>query len=750
MIILLQLHFLITLFVTVMTVLLGFLVFRNNTKSSTNRIYSILSGVTILWLIFVYLSSSPIFHSYYLELSRLTIFFAPAQALAFFLLAHTLPRSKIQIKKNIFILLLMLAAVVMTLTLTPLIFSDFKSINEKDQIIIGPAMPVFVAFVSICSLAAIATLIKKIYRSKGIERKQLVFILMGILLMLGLIILTIMVPIIFFKNDSFLPFAPIYVFLFLAMTAYSIIRYKFMSIRLILARSFVYILMIFFVSAIGSTIIISLGQYLTNVYGINQFITIVIASILIVTFLEPLKKFFSRLTEKLFYKSKIDYEAVLKFLSEIINEEVELSLLVERYTRTIVKKIKISNAVLWLPVGDKIFIPSNEYQRDKKSSKRKYKITPNLINILSLKKNPLLLDEYKFLLNDKNDEGEKNEIIKIIDTFEKIDSSLLLPIFNKNNLTAILALGNKLSGELYSKEDSDFLEVIAPQLGAALEKARLYQEAKEFNIKLQREIEKATTDLKAANTKLKDLDQAKSEFMSIASHQLRTPLAGILGYLSMIKDGDYGKTNPEQEPVIKDVLDATQRLIRMVNIFLNVTRIEAGRFVMNYTTVPFADVIEAMYKELKPTADKKKVTLIYEKKPLPEVEVDADKIKDVLLNLIDNAIKYSPSGTVTISAEAADKTVHFMVKDTGVGIAKGEAVNLFNKFVRGSEIARVEPNGSGLGLFIAKKITEGHGGRIWAESEGEGKGTTFNVEIPITADASAKSKTEAFKAQATK
>lgn len=255
-------------------------------------------------------------------------------------------------------------------------------------------------------------------------------------------------------------------------------------------------------------------------------------------------------------------------------------------------------------------------------------------------------------------------------------------------------------------------------------------------------------DLREANDKLKELDKAKSEFMSIASHQLRTPLAGISGYLSMIMDGDYGETADEQKPILKDILNASQRLSRIVNVFLNVTRIEAGRFVMNFTTAPFHDVIEDIYKELKPTADKKDVKLILKKTKLPEVEADIDKVKDVILNLVDNAIKYTPEGSVTISAESNKRTVHVMVQDTGVGIAPEEAKNLFTKFVRGSGIAQVQPDGSGLGLYIAKRVVEGHAGKIWVESEGEGKGSTFHFEIPIKADKESKAKTEEFQARA--
>lgn len=319
-----------------------------------------------------------------------------------------------------------------------------------------------------------------------------------------------------------------------------------------------------------------------------------------------------------------------------------------------------------------------------------------------------------------------------IDALQKnarIETCVVFPLMISGRTTGLLviALDRKYSTlNLYEKEA---LQSLVDVVSVALDKALIYRE------------------LHLANEHLKELDRAKSEFMSIASHQLRTPLAGIMGYLSMIDSGDFGAVNKEQVPVVKDILEATKRLIRMVNIFLNVTRIEAGRFILNYTKVPFHEVIEAMYKELKPTADGKHVKLTYAKTQLPTVDADADKIKDVVLNLIDNAIKYSPQGSVHVFAEANNAVVHVMVKDTGVGIAPVEAKNLFSKFVRGSGIARVEPNGSGLGLFIAKKIVEEHGGRIWVESEGEGKGSTFQFEIPIKADKQALKKIEAMKAR---
>lgn len=299
---------------------------------------------------------------------------------------------------------------------------------------------------------------------------------------------------------------------------------------------------------------------------------------------------------------------------------------------------------------------------------------------------------------------------------------LVYPLLTEKAVLGVLLIELTGTYDTLNEHEKSILESLVDVTAVAIDKASAYKE------------------LSSANDKLRKLDVAKSEFMSIASHQLRTPLAGIIGYLSMLEEGDYGDIQEEQMQVIQIIREGSQRLSRLVNTFLNVTRIEAGRLIMHYSKVPFTQVLDAAYNELQPTAEKKGVKLIYNKIDLPETEVDVDKIKDVVLNLTDNAIKYTPEGSVTLGGEAANGMIKVSVHDTGVGIEPKEAQNLFNKFVRGSNIARVQPDGSGLGLFIAKKIVDGHGGRIWAESKGKGEGTIFYFEIPIEGDKEAKQK----------
>ena len=236
-----------------------------------------------------------------------------------------------------------------------------------------------------------------------------------------------------------------------------------------------------------------------------------------------------------------------------------------------------------------------------------------------------------------------------------------------------------------------------------------------------------------------EVDRMKSEFISLASHQLRTPMTGIMGYLSMMTSGDFGKIAPEHKKILDELLTESQRMIRLINQFLNVSKIEAGKFTYTKNDVQIEDLVVREIKELNKAATDKKLKIIPKlpKEKLPMIIADADKLQDVILNLIDNAIKYTAEGTITVGVERQGDQIHFFVKDTGIGIRPEDAHELFNKFVRGSGIAQIHPDGSGLGLFIAKSIIDSHGGRIWADSDGTGKGSTFQFTLPISAPVTA-------------
>jgi signal transduction histidine kinase len=230
------------------------------------------------------------------------------------------------------------------------------------------------------------------------------------------------------------------------------------------------------------------------------------------------------------------------------------------------------------------------------------------------------------------------------------------------------------------------------------------------------------------------LSQAKTEFIAIVSHQLRTPLTIISGYLSMILDGDYGEIPQKLKEIIKKILESSQRLIRLVNSILDVSKIEAGEMEMNFERIDLREIAREVVDELKMKAKEKNLYLEL-KEPKEKIEnlVDKEKIREVVLNLLDNAIKYTQKGKIIVRLKRIkEKNVdQISVKDEGEGMTKEELEKLFEKFSRGKAGMKFWLEGAGLGLFVSKSFVEMHGGRIWAESEGKGKGSTFYVELPI-------------------
>lgn len=252
-------------------------------------------------------------------------------------------------------------------------------------------------------------------------------------------------------------------------------------------------------------------------------------------------------------------------------------------------------------------------------------------------------------------------------------------------------------------------------------------------IEARERIEKLADELEHANERLHVLDQQKSQFVSIASHQLRAPLTAIKGYLSMIMEGDYGKVEGELREIIQRVMDSSNNLVTIVGDFLDVSRIEQGKMAYDWKDFDLKPLVETVGNEMKPVADKRGLEFSVSVKEGKSYMVhgDMNKLKQVFTNLVDNSIKYTPKGKVWVElSQPTPGTVRFEVNDNGIGIAAETLPKLFEKFTRAEGANDVNVIGTGLGLYVAKEMVLAHeGGKIWAESDGKGKGSTFVVEL---------------------
>ena len=228
------------------------------------------------------------------------------------------------------------------------------------------------------------------------------------------------------------------------------------------------------------------------------------------------------------------------------------------------------------------------------------------------------------------------------------------------------------------------------------------------------------------------LAKAKSEFLSIASHQLRTPLTVIKGYISMIIDGTYGKTNENIKNIINKVYESNERLIKLIDDLLNISRLDAGTIELKPEEIFIDKIISEVVEELKIQVREKKIYLKFEapKKPI-KITADKEKIRQVILNIIDNAIKYTAEGGITIRSQIRDRKLQIIISDTGEGMSAEEMGKIFQIFSRGKAGSKFWARGTGLGLYTARKFVEMHHGKLWAVSEGKGSGSAFYIELPI-------------------
>ena len=234
-------------------------------------------------------------------------------------------------------------------------------------------------------------------------------------------------------------------------------------------------------------------------------------------------------------------------------------------------------------------------------------------------------------------------------------------------------------------------------------------------------------------TKEKLVERMKSDFVTLAAHQLRTPTSAVKWSMKMLLDGDLGKINEKQKEIIGKAYKTNNRTIKLVNDLLDVAQIEEGKYLSKTKLSNIKEVIQSVVDDYKEKLKERKLRLEIKnpEEQLPKVMIDVEKMKIVVKNIVDNAVRYTlPNGKISITIKSDKKEIEIRIQDTGLGIPQNQQGEVFTRFFRGANIMKIDTEGTGLGLYLTKNIIEAHGGRIWFESK-ENKGTTFYFTIPL-------------------
>ena len=560
-------------------------------------------------------------------------------------------------------------------------------------------------------------LINAISRSLGSERHKYVQILVSILIVgfTGLI-MNLYLPSI--GKYTFIWSAPFLVVLVVLTSSVSIVRYKTFDIKLAAVRSVAYFLSLLTLAGIYYAVayLFSVAVFQGEVNSSFSLSPLNILLALGLAFIfQPIKNLFDKITDDIFYRDRYNSDEFYARLSEVLTSTTDLRNLLQRAAHEIGTTLKSEQTFFFV-----------QYNHS-------HHVSAGTSHHVSLPvEDAHELNEY--VVKNGGDTLITN-LLPVTDRIHRLLTShrieVLMPLMRGPRVIGYLGLGDQRTTG-YTNRDMRVLQTVSDELVIAIQNALSVQEVKDINIHLEQRIDSATKELQKSNTQLRHLDTTKDEFLSMASHQLRTPLTSVKGYLSMVLEGDAGKITDMQKHLLSEAFTSSERMVHLIHDFLNVSRLQTGKFVLEQHPFDLAKLVKEEVDSLRRTAQSRSMKLkLVNKVGELMLNIDENKIRQVVMNFVDNALYYSHENTtIIISLEENGENIEFKVVDTGIGVPKSEQAQLFSKFYRASNARKQRPDGTGVGIFLAKKVVTSHGGDVLFEST-EGKGSTFGFTLPV-------------------
>jgi signal transduction histidine kinase len=638
---------------------------------------------------------------------------------AFFYLIFAYELSKKNINKLKLLLFLTLSLSATLVALTP----GIVKVNVVDGVLVGEYNPITYTYTSIIPILLILFGVFRLERyalQHGVKNtnisKQAYFVSRGMIITSFLVFFGNYVLDLSGINSDIINIivatSPI---IFAIFIGYSVFSLRLFNFRAFFYKSIAYLAALTVIFAIYIGLAVLVANYILGVeLSLQAEIILAVFSAITAIAYQPLKRFFDRLTSNIFYRDAYDTQEFINKVNSSLVGEIDLYKLLNNTADVIKKNLKSEYCNFYI---------DEEAAIDFHLAGTNTKIFAH----------PKWIKLYEYIQKDSRNvfgtlEETEDKITKLMVAM-KIEC--IVKMISQEQNVGCLIVGPKLSGNTYASQDLQILEIIADEVAIAIQNTLRYEEIAAFNITLQKKIDDATAQLKKTNEKLVALDEAKDEFISMASHQLRTPLTSMKGYVSMVLDGDAGEVNADQRNLLDQAFASSQRMVYLIADLLNVSRLKTGKFVIEAKPTYLPDVVETEIAQLHETAKARNLELVYDKPTeFPTMNLDETKIRQVIMNFADNAIYYTPSGgKITVALQADDKTVNFTVTDTGIGVPKSEQHNLFAKFYRAGNARKARPDGTGLGLFMAKKVVVASGGSIIFKTT-PGKGSVFGFSFP--------------------
>lgn len=701
---------------TVLIVVFGFVIFflilSANKESIAHRWLSFGIISSILFIAFDYLTAYTV-QPLNLYLIRISFGLAPLVICSLYFFILNFPN---KIKQDIITCFVILFTAVFTaLSLfTDFVVESTQSVAWGTRVVNGQMSMFYIVFSILVVMIILYITLRKYQESNKTNRQKIGLFIFGVAIFaISEAICTLLLPLINLENFSYL--GDYSIMIFFGFTAYAIIKHHLFDIRLAVVRSVSYVLVIGTLAGLYFVIAFIFSALFNKHYDSpEQTITGVVSSLLLVFAFQPIKLFFDKVTNRIFYKDNYNTDEFFARISSTLSFTTDLRSLLERTAYEIGHTLKSEQAFFYVNTNTDHHVTAGTEKHKRLSNHDAVQISEYYVQ------NP------EIIIASVLDSDNQMYRLMVSHGVE-----LILPLMKDGNIIGYLCLGeHKAAG--YTSRDIRALNTISDELVIAIQNTLAVQEIRELNATLQQRVNNATKELRSNNLMLRKLDKVKDEFLSIASHQLRTPLTSVKGYISMVLDGDAGDITDTQRHLLDEAFVSSERMVHLINDFLNVSRLQTGKFNIDKRPTDLSKVVKQEIDGLESSATSRNLKYSYHQpKDFPIIDMDEDKIRQVIMNFADNALYYAHENTIIgVSLTVQGGEAIFTVKDVGIGVPVDEQAQLFTKFFRASNAKRQRPDGTGVGLFLAKKVIDAHGGKIVFQSA-EGKGSTFGFKLPI-------------------